>query len=41
VPYKELVVNPAAKLAKPVPPINHQPHAPSLAREGPPYPLQV
>lgn len=41
VPYKELVMNPAAKLAKPLPPINHQPHAPSLAREGPPYPWRA
>ena len=41
VPYKELVMNPAAKLAKPLPPINHQPHAPSFAREGPPYPWRT
>lgn len=41
VPYKKLVMNPAAKLAKPLPPINHQPHAPSFAREGPPYPWRA
>lgn len=38
VPYRDLVMNPAAKLTKPSPPINHQAHALSFARGGPPYP---
>jgi hypothetical protein len=41
VPYKELIMNPAVKLAKPLPPTNHQPHALSFAREGPPYPWRA